>query len=55
MISSKHMHDNLLMAPALFLVSKTDPVGEWKSNKAFKASWEKKGIKVIQIIKIIDK
>lgn len=46
MRSSQQFHRNLCRAPALFLLSKTDPVGAEESNKRVFDSWESMGIKV---------
>ncbi|XP_046748298.1 uncharacterized protein LOC124412464 [Diprion similis] len=42
--SSQLFHTNLVRAPALFLVSKTDPVGTLKSNQRVKESWNSLGV-----------
>ncbi|XP_015515384.1 uncharacterized protein LOC107221045 [Neodiprion lecontei] len=42
--SSQLFHTNLVHAPALFLVSKTDPVGALKCNQRVKDSWDSLGI-----------
>lgn len=39
-------HTNLVKAPALFFLSKTDPIGAEKSNLRARESWENMGIKV---------
>lgn len=44
--SSQMFHMNLVQAPALFLVSDTDPVGAISSNTSVKEDWEGMGIKV---------
>lgn len=46
MRSSQAFHLNLCHAPALFLLSKTDPVGAENSNRKVHDSWESLGIKV---------
>lgn len=46
MRSSQQFHRNLCRAPALFLISKTDPVGAEESNRRVFDSWESMGIKV---------
>ncbi|KAM3966108.1 LOW QUALITY PROTEIN: transmembrane protein 53-like [Aphomia sociella] len=43
--SSQLYHLNLFKAPALFLLSKSDPVGAEKSNRSVHDSWVKLGIK----------
>ncbi|XP_050098765.1 uncharacterized protein LOC126579323 isoform X1 [Anopheles aquasalis] len=43
--SSQMFHTNLLRCPALFLVSKTDPVGTVEANTRVKDSWEQSGVK----------
>ncbi|KAJ0172553.1 hypothetical protein K1T71_011692 [Dendrolimus kikuchii] len=43
--SSQLFHTTLCRAPALFLLSKSDPVGAEKSNRSVHDSWEKMGIK----------
>ncbi|XP_049878485.1 uncharacterized protein LOC126375549 [Pectinophora gossypiella] len=43
--SSQLFHTNLCRAPALFLLSKTDPVGAEKSNRSVHDSWVEMGIK----------
>lgn len=44
--SSQLFHSNMVKAPALFFLSKTDPVGAEKSNFRLKEDWENLGIKV---------
>ncbi|XP_060531116.1 transmembrane protein 53-like [Cylas formicarius] len=44
--SSQMFHTNLVKAPALFLLSETDPIGTEISNKRVKENWESMGIKV---------
>lgn len=44
--SSQMFHSTLVNAPALFLVSKTDPIGAVASNQRVRESWESKGIQV---------
>lgn len=44
--SSQMFHSNLVHAPALFLISKTDPIGAEASNQRVRESWESKGIQV---------
>lgn len=44
--SSQIFHSNLVKAPALFLLSKTDPVGAEKSNLRLREDWENLGLKV---------
>ncbi|KAF2904537.1 hypothetical protein ILUMI_01638 [Ignelater luminosus] len=44
--SSQLFHSDLVKAPALLLISKTDPVGAEKSNLRLKEDWENLGIKV---------
>lgn len=43
--SSQMFHTNLLRCPALFFVSKTDPVGTEVANCRVKDSWESTGVK----------
>ncbi|XP_040162108.1 uncharacterized protein LOC120899879 isoform X1 [Anopheles arabiensis] len=43
--SSQMFHTNLLRCPALFLISKTDPVGTVEANTRVKDSWEQSGVK----------
>ncbi|KAI5636924.1 hypothetical protein NE865_10339 [Phthorimaea operculella] len=43
--SSQLFHTNLCRAPALFLLSKSDPVGAERSNKSVHDSWVEMGIK----------
>lgn len=40
-------HTNLIKAPALLILSKTDPIGAESSNLRAKESWENMGIEVI--------
>lgn len=42
--SSQMFHSTLVKSPALFLLSKTDPVGAEASNQRVKESWESLGI-----------
>lgn len=44
--SSQMFHTNIVKAPALFFVSKTDPVGTLASNRRVKDNWENMGMKV---------
>ncbi|KAF5284582.1 hypothetical protein FQR65_LT02408 [Abscondita terminalis] len=44
--SSQLFHSNMVKAPALLFLSKTDPVGAEKSNMRLKEDWENSGIKV---------
>ncbi|KAF5302289.1 hypothetical protein FQA39_LY10328 [Lamprigera yunnana] len=44
--SSQLFHSNLVKAPALLFLSKTDPVGAEKSNLRLREAWERSGIKV---------
>lgn len=44
--SSQMFHFTLVQAPALFFVSKTDPVGAERSNDSVRQDWESKGISV---------
>lgn len=44
--SSQMFHTNMLRAPALFLLSKTDPIGAERSNQRVRENWEGMGIKV---------
>lgn len=39
-------HTNLVHSPALFFISKTDPVGSLTSNLRVKESWDSLGVKV---------
>lgn len=43
---SQMFHTNLVKAPALFLLSKTDPIGAEGSNMRVRESWESMGIPV---------
>ncbi|CAG5053985.1 unnamed protein product [Parnassius apollo] len=43
--SSQLFHTNMCRAPALFLLSRSDPVGAESSNRAVYDSWSKMGIK----------
>lgn len=47
--SSQMFHGNLVHAPALFFVSKSDPVGAEQSNMRVREDWESIGIKVRSI------
>lgn len=44
--SSQLFHTNLCRAPALFLLSASDPVGAERSNRSVYDSWCKMGVKV---------
>ncbi|XP_018330214.1 transmembrane protein 53 [Agrilus planipennis] len=44
--SSQMFHTNLVRSPALFLLSKSDPVGAVDSNQRVRDSWENMGTKV---------
>lgn len=44
--SSQMFHTNMVRAPALFLLSKTDPIGPEKSNQRVRENWESMGMKV---------
>ncbi|XP_066252569.1 transmembrane protein 53 [Euwallacea similis] len=44
--SSQMFHTNMVRAPALFLLSKTDPIGPERSNLRAKENWESMGMKV---------
>lgn len=44
--SSQLFHTNLVHSPALFFISKTDPVGSLTSNLRVKESWDSLGVKV---------
>ena len=44
--SSQMFHTNFVHAPALFIVSKTDPVGAVPSNRRVADSWIKNGVNV---------
>lgn len=39
-------HTNLIKAPSLVFVSKTDPIGAVSSNQRARESWENMGMKV---------
>nr|CAD7395611.1 unnamed protein product [Timema cristinae] len=43
--SSQMFYTNLVRAPALFLLSKTDPIGTEENNKRVWESWESLGVK----------
>ncbi|XP_043802636.1 uncharacterized protein LOC122720167 isoform X1 [Apis laboriosa] len=47
--SSQLFHTNLVHSPALFFVSKTDPVGSLTSNLRVKDQWDTVGVKVMCI------
>lgn len=47
--SSQLFHTNLVHSPALFFVSKTDPVGSLTNNLRVKDQWDTVGVKVIYI------
>ncbi|KAG6803454.1 transmembrane protein 53-A [Apis mellifera caucasica] len=51
--SSQLFHTNLIHSPALFFVSKTDPVGSLSSNLRVKNQWDTVGIKTY--IKVFEK
>lgn len=51
--SSQLFHTNLVHSPALFLVSKTDPVGALKCNQRVKDSWDSLGVETY--MKIFEK
>ncbi|XP_044254588.1 transmembrane protein 53-A [Tribolium madens] len=42
--ASQMFHTNIVRAPALFLLSKTDPIGSEKSNLRARENWESMGI-----------
>ncbi|XP_033356003.1 uncharacterized protein LOC117236815 isoform X2 [Bombus vosnesenskii] len=44
--SSQLFHTNLVHSPALFFISKTDPVGSLTSNLRVKESWDSLGVKI---------
>ncbi|CAG9865529.1 unnamed protein product [Phyllotreta striolata] len=44
--SSQMFHTNLARAPALFLLSKSDPIGAERSNQRVRENWENMGIQV---------
>lgn len=44
--SSQMFHTNFVHAPALFIVSKTDPVGAEASNRRVADSWISNGVNV---------
>lgn len=44
--SSQMFHTNFMRAPALFIVSKTDPVGAESSNRRVADSWISNGVKL---------
>lgn len=45
--ASQAFHSNIVKAPALFFLSKTDPIGTETAMAQARSSWEKSGIKVI--------
>lgn len=47
--SSQLFHTNLVHSPALFLVSKTDPVGALKCNQRVRDSWDSLGVQVSEL------
>lgn len=47
--SSQLFHTNLVHSPALFFVSKTDPIGSLTSNLRVKDQWDTLGVKVMYI------
>lgn len=46
MQSSELFHRNLVHSPALFFVSKTDPVGTLTNNMRVRKQWDSLGVKV---------
>ncbi|KAL3266726.1 hypothetical protein HHI36_010887 [Cryptolaemus montrouzieri] len=44
--ASQMFHTSLITSPALLFLSKTDPIGSFKSNSTVKETWENMGIKV---------
>lgn len=44
--SSQMFHTNLVKSPALFFLSKTDPIGAQTSNQRVRESWENMGTQV---------
>lgn len=45
---SQMFHTNLIRAPALLILSKTDPIGAEPSNLRVKESWENMGMEVFR-------
>lgn len=43
-------HTNLIRAPALLMLSKTDPIGAVSSNTRAKESWENMGMEVSNLV-----
>lgn len=43
---SQMFHTNIIHTPALFFLSKTDPVGAEASNQRVRENWERNGMKV---------
>lgn len=48
--ASQLFHTNIIKAPAVFFLSKTDPIGAEASNQRVRESWENMGMKVIEAI-----
>lgn len=44
--ASQMFHTNIVKAPALFFLSKSDPIGALSANSRVRDSWENSGIKV---------
>lgn len=44
--SSQMFHTNIIRAPALFFLSKTDPIGAESSNQRVRENWESMGMQV---------
>lgn len=44
--ASQMFHTNIVRAPALYFLSKTDPVGAERSNQRARENWENMGIEV---------
>lgn len=44
--ASQMFHTNIVRAPALFFLSKTDPIGSERSNLRARENWESMGIQV---------
>ncbi|XP_012269924.2 uncharacterized protein LOC105694125 [Athalia rosae] len=51
--SSQLFHTNLVRSPALFIISKTDPVGALKCNQRVRDSWDSLGVETY--MKIFEK
>lgn len=44
--ASQMFHTNIVRAPALYFLSKTDPIGAVRSNQRVRENWENMGIEV---------